>query len=135
MTEDRRVVSYLRLSVTDRCNLRCRYCMPEEGIRLLPHGEILSYAELEEILAAVAPPLGLRGIRVTGGEPLVRGAIVHGHVPAGAGQPERDRAPDAPPGARHQRNRLPLCRWFIHDGLFTKVYLLSCMLRPRQKIT
>ena len=73
---DTRVVSYLRLSVTDRCNLRCVYCMPESGIRLLPHDEILSFDEIEGILAAVAGPLGLRGIRVTGGEPLVRGGIV-----------------------------------------------------------
>jgi cyclic pyranopterin phosphate synthase len=71
-----RAVSYLRLSVTDRCNLRCIYCMPQSGIRLLPHAEILTYDEIEGILAAVAAPLGLRGIRVTGGEPLVRGGIV-----------------------------------------------------------
>jgi cyclic pyranopterin phosphate synthase len=73
---DRRVVSYLRLSVTDRCNLRCVYCMPEAGIRLLPQQDILTYDELDEILTAVSGPLGLRGIRVTGGEPLVRGGIV-----------------------------------------------------------
>jgi len=73
---DARVVSYLRLSVTDRCNLRCAYCMPESGIRILPHEEILSFDEIEGILAAVAGPLGLLGIRVTGGEPLVRGGIV-----------------------------------------------------------
>ncbi len=72
---DTRVVSYLRLSVTDRCNLRCVYCMPESGIRILPHQEILTFDEIEGILDAVAGPLGLRGIRVTGGEPLVRGGI------------------------------------------------------------
>jgi cyclic pyranopterin phosphate synthase len=71
-----RTVSYLRLSVTDRCNLRCVYCMPQAGIRLLPQAEILTYDEIEGILASVAAPLGLRGIRVTGGEPLVRGGIV-----------------------------------------------------------
>jgi GTP 3',8-cyclase len=71
-----RVVSYLRLSVTDRCNLRCMYCMPESGIRMLPHAEILAFDEIIGILDAVAGPLGLRGIRVTGGEPLVRGGIV-----------------------------------------------------------
>ncbi len=76
MAPDPRVVSYLRLSVTDRCNLRCAYCMPESGIRMLPHAEILSFDEIEGILTAVAGPLGLRGIRVTGGEPLVRGGIV-----------------------------------------------------------
>jgi cyclic pyranopterin phosphate synthase len=74
--QDERVVSYLRLSVTDRCNLRCAYCMPEDGIRLIPHAEILSYDEIEGLLGAVAGPLGLRGIRITGGEPLVRGGIV-----------------------------------------------------------
>jgi cyclic pyranopterin phosphate synthase len=73
---DTRVVSYLRLSVTDRCNLRCTYCMPESGIRLLPHDQILDFDEIEGILAAVAAPLGLRGVRVTGGEPLVRVGIV-----------------------------------------------------------
>lgn len=73
---DRRVVSYLRLSVTDRCNLRCVYCMPASGIRLLPQAEILTYAELDEILATVAGPLGLRAVRITGGEPLVRGGVL-----------------------------------------------------------
>jgi cyclic pyranopterin phosphate synthase len=71
-----RVVSYLRLSITDRCNLRCRYCMPESGVRVLPHAEILTFDEIEAIIAAVAGPLGLSGIRVTGGEPLVRGGVV-----------------------------------------------------------
>ncbi len=70
------MVSYLRLSVTDRCNLRCVYCMPESGITQVPHADILSFDEIEGILAAVSGPLGLRGIRVTGGEPLVRGGIV-----------------------------------------------------------
>ena len=60
MAEDTRVVSYLRLSVTDRCNLRCVYCMPESGIRILAHHEILSLDEIEGILDAVAGPLGLR---------------------------------------------------------------------------
>jgi cyclic pyranopterin phosphate synthase len=71
-----RTISYLRLSVTDRCSLRCIYCMPEAGIRLLPQGDILTYDEILEILTTVAAPLGLRGIRVTGGEPLVRGGIL-----------------------------------------------------------
>ena len=54
MAEDKRVVSYLRLSVTDRCNLRCVYCMPESGIRIIPHREILTFDEIEGILDAVA---------------------------------------------------------------------------------
>jgi cyclic pyranopterin phosphate synthase len=76
MTEQGRSISYLRLSVTDRCNLRCIYCMPQEGIRILPQRDILTYDELVEIIATVAGPLGLKGIRITGGEPLVRGGIL-----------------------------------------------------------
>jgi len=70
-----RHLSYLRLSVTDRCNLRCRYCMPEEGVKPLAHDDILSYEELYR-LARIACELGVRKIRVTGGEPLVRRGIV-----------------------------------------------------------
>ena len=76
MSVDGRSISYLRLSVTDRCNLRCVYCMPQEGIRILPQSEILTYDEIMEIVSTVAGPLGLRGIRITGGEPLVRGGVV-----------------------------------------------------------
>jgi cyclic pyranopterin phosphate synthase len=76
MTEQGRSISYLRLSVTDRCNLRCIYCMPQEGIRILPQRDILTYDELVEIISTVAGPLGLKGIRITGGEPLVRGGIL-----------------------------------------------------------
>ena len=70
-----RKISYLRLSVTDLCNLRCRYCMPEDGIPKRAHGEILSFEELTEI-AAAAVELGVTKIRITGGEPLVRRGIV-----------------------------------------------------------
>ncbi|BCR06683.1 GTP 3',8-cyclase [Desulfuromonas versatilis] len=70
-----RTIDYLRLSVTDRCNLRCRYCMPDEGVPSLQHGEVLSYEELLRV-AAAAGRLGVRKIRVTGGEPLVRKGIV-----------------------------------------------------------
>ena len=70
-----RKVNYLRLSVTDRCNLRCRYCMPAEGVPLLPPGEILSYEELF-LIARTAVSLGIEKIRVTGGEPLVRKGIL-----------------------------------------------------------
>ncbi|MBI5904944.1 MAG: GTP 3',8-cyclase MoaA [Deltaproteobacteria bacterium] len=70
-----RKINYLRLSVTDRCNLRCRYCMPAEGIPLLPHGEILSYEELF-LVARTAVSLGIEKIRVTGGEPLIRKGIL-----------------------------------------------------------
>jgi cyclic pyranopterin phosphate synthase len=70
-----RQVNYLRISVTDRCNLRCRYCMPEAGIQLLRHDELLSYEEILEV-AQEAVRLGIRKIRLTGGEPLVRRNVV-----------------------------------------------------------
>ena len=70
-----RKINYLRLSVTDRCNMRCSYCMPEHGVDKLPHQEVLSYEELHRI-ARAAVRLGVRKIRVTGGEPLVRKGIV-----------------------------------------------------------
>lgn len=64
-------INYLRLSITDRCNLRCRYCMPEQGVRFLPHTEILSYEEMLH-LAQISVQAGIRKVRLTGGEPLVR---------------------------------------------------------------
>ena len=66
-----RPIRYLRISVTDRCNLRCQYCMPEEGIPLMKHDDILRYEEIAR-LVAVAAQLGISSIRLTGGEPLVR---------------------------------------------------------------
>jgi len=69
-----RSIDYLRISVTDRCNLRCIYCMPPEGVRLLPHASILSYNEISAF-AAIAVSKGIRKIRITGGEPLVRKGI------------------------------------------------------------
>ncbi|NLC89417.1 MAG: radical SAM protein [Clostridiaceae bacterium] len=66
-----RDLSYLRISVTDRCNLRCRYCMPAEGVSFVEHSEILSYEEIMR-LVRIAAPMGIRRIRLTGGEPLVR---------------------------------------------------------------
>lgn len=69
-----RTINYLRISVTDRCNLRCVYCMPEEGIPLVQHDDILSY---DEIIAFVkfAVSKGIDKVRITGGEPLVRKGI------------------------------------------------------------
>ena len=64
-------VDYLRLSITDRCNLRCTYCMPEEGIKARDHSEILSYEELA-VFARAAADAGISKVRITGGEPLVR---------------------------------------------------------------
>lgn len=69
-----RPINYLRISVTDRCNLRCIYCMPDGGVGLLPHGDILSYEEIHTIVRAAAE-LGISKVRVTGGEPLVRSGL------------------------------------------------------------
>ena len=69
-----RTVDYLRISVTDRCDFRCRYCMPENGIEKRGHSEMLSLEEIAEI-ASAAIELGIRKIRLTGGEPLVRKGI------------------------------------------------------------
>ena len=69
-----RTVDYLRLSITDLCNYRCRYCMPEEGVCKRPRTDILSLEELAEI-AGAAVACGIRKIRITGGEPLVRPGI------------------------------------------------------------
>ncbi len=66
-----RVIDYLRISVTDRCNFRCVYCMPEEGAPVAPKADILTYEEIER-LARIAVGLGMSKIRLTGGEPLVR---------------------------------------------------------------
>ncbi|MBR9991137.1 MAG: GTP 3',8-cyclase MoaA [Gemmatimonadetes bacterium] len=66
-----RRVEYLRISVTDKCNLRCVYCMPAEGLPWLGRSEILTYEEIGDIVSAMAA-LGLRRVRLTGGEPLVR---------------------------------------------------------------
>ncbi len=70
-----RKINYLRISVTDRCNLRCRYCMPEKGIRLLHHNDILRFEEIQQVVM-VAVTLGIDKIRLTGGEPLLRKDIV-----------------------------------------------------------
>lgn len=70
-----RVIDYLRISVTDLCNFRCVYCMPERGVEKKSHADILSIEEIEEIARAAAS-LGIVKIRITGGEPLVRKGIV-----------------------------------------------------------
>ncbi len=66
-----RPISYLRISVTDRCNLRCVYCMPAEGVPWRPHDQVLRYEEIETVVQAAAE-LGISKVRLTGGEPLVR---------------------------------------------------------------
>lgn len=70
-----RKITYLRVSVTDRCNLRCTYCMPAEGVKLLDHRDILSFEEIVEVVRE-AVDLGVTKVRITGGEPLVRKGIV-----------------------------------------------------------
>lgn len=69
-----RRIEYLRISVTDRCNFRCLYCMPETGMQWLPKSDILSYEEISEVVRQLAP-LGLRRLRITGGEPTIRPQI------------------------------------------------------------
>ncbi len=71
-----RRINYLRVSVTDRCNLRCVYCMPEHGIKLIDHSKILSFEEITNIVK-IAVNLGIDKVRITGGEPLVRKGIVN----------------------------------------------------------
>ncbi|MBO4981203.1 MAG: GTP 3',8-cyclase MoaA [Lachnospiraceae bacterium] len=66
-----RTIDYLRISVTDKCNLRCRYCMPREGIALIPHRELLTLEEVYRVVRIMAG-MGICKVRITGGEPLVR---------------------------------------------------------------
>ena len=70
-----RVIDYLRISLTDRCNFRCIYCMPAEGVCAMSHDEILRIEEIEQI-ARVATRIGIKSVRLTGGEPLVRRGVV-----------------------------------------------------------
>ena len=70
-----RTIDYLRISLTDRCNFRCIYCMPEDGVHMMSHDEILRIEEFETI-ARVAARIGIRSVRLTGGEPLVRKGVV-----------------------------------------------------------
>lgn len=71
----RRHISYMRISITDLCNMRCQYCMPEEGVQKKNHQELLSFEEIVSIVKA-SVPLGIEKIRITGGEPLVRNGII-----------------------------------------------------------
>src|SRR3954466_9519592 len=67
-----RVATDLRVSLTDRCNLRCSYCMPAEGLDWLPHAEVLTDDEVVRLITVAVERLGVREVRFTGGEPLVR---------------------------------------------------------------
>ena len=70
-----RVHRDLRISVTDRCNFRCQYCMPEEGMQWTPRSEILTFEEIERVARIMVERYGVDGIRLTGGEPLVRARL------------------------------------------------------------
>lgn len=69
-----RTIDYIRISLTDRCNLRCVYCMPEEGVEVLPHSSILTYEEILRLCRCLAS-LGVHKVKLTGGEPLVRKGV------------------------------------------------------------
>ena len=65
-----RPINYLRVSVTDRCNFRCIYCMPEDGVPLMPRTDVLSFEEIYKVVEA--PAIGITKVRLSGGEPLLR---------------------------------------------------------------
>ena len=92
-----RVHTNLRISITDRCNIRCFYCMPEEAVRFVPRAELLTYEEIERFVRVVAR-LGVNKIRLTGGEPLVRNDVPRACAAA------RGRAGDLRSGPHHQRH-------------------------------
>ena len=96
-----RTVRDLRISVTDRCNFRCTYCMPAEGMKWLPREEILSFEEIERLARLCVERFGVDGIRLTGGEPTVRAhlpvlveKLSHLRVPSGTASPYAGRKPD-----------------------------------------
>ncbi len=70
-----REINYMRIAVTDKCNLRCFYCMPEEGIKFVKKDELLSYEEMLRVCSILARE-GVSKIRITGGEPLLRKGII-----------------------------------------------------------
>ncbi len=70
-----RTINYLRISVTDKCNLRCQYCMPAEGVELIKHDDLLSFEEIADF-TRTAVEMGINKVRFTGGEPLVRRGFV-----------------------------------------------------------
>src|SRR5690606_2135073 len=71
-----RVATDLRVSLTDRCNLRCSYCMPAEGLEWLPDETVLSDDEVARLISVAVTRLGVREVGFTGGEPLIRGGLV-----------------------------------------------------------
>ena len=96
-----RTIRDLRISVTDRCNFRCTYCMPEEGMKWLPRADVLSFEEMERLAAVFVERFEVDGLRLTGGEPTVRAhlpVLVHKlaqlRVPASSSSPLAGRKPD-----------------------------------------
>ena len=96
-----RTIRDLRISVTDRCNFRCTYCMPAEGMKWLPREEVLSFEEIERLSRIFVERFEVDGLRLTGGEPTVRahlpvlvGKLARLRVPASSASPKAGRAPD-----------------------------------------
>ena len=96
-----RTIRDLRISITDRCNFRCTYCMPEEGMTWLPRSEVLTFEEIERLARVFVERFGVDGLRLTGGEPTVRAHLpvlvrmLSGlRVPAGAASVYAGRKPD-----------------------------------------
>ncbi|MEY2553672.1 MAG: 3,8-cyclase, partial [Ilumatobacteraceae bacterium] len=96
-----RTIRDLRISVTDRCNFRCTYCMPEEGMVWVPRSEVLSFEEIERLARIFVERFAVDGLRLTGGEPTVRahlpvlvGKLAALRVPAHSVSPFAGKAPD-----------------------------------------
>src|SRR5215210_9437450 len=96
-----RTIRDLRISITDRCNFRCTYCMPEEGMTWLPRSEVLSFEEIERVARLCVERFAVDGIRLTGGAPTVRAhlelliaRLARLRVPAEADSPLAGRKPD-----------------------------------------
>ena len=96
-----RTVRDLRISITDRCNFRCTYCMPAEGMKWLPRADVLSYEEMRRLAAVCVGHFGVDGIRITGGEPTMRAhlpvlieKLAQLVVPEGASSPRAGRPID-----------------------------------------
>src|SRR6188768_793892 len=96
-----RTIRDLRISVTDRCNFRCTYCMPAEGMQWLPREDLLTFEELVRVAAIFVERSGVDGIRLTGGEPTVRAhlpvlvdKLARLRVPASSASPLAGRKPD-----------------------------------------
>ena len=86
-----RHIEDLRISITDRCNFRCTYCMPEEGMNWLPRSEVMSFEEIEHLARIFVERYGVKGIRLTGGEPTVRA-----HLPVLVGKLAKLEGPNGP---------------------------------------